>query len=224
MPKPKGGTRTLNIPTMRDRIVERAVVDTITFDVELVQSACSFAYRGGIGRDDAIHLITTMRDEGLPHALGTGLWGLLRPRQYRRCARPTARRAQRARFPRAPPPHRAPAPLNWEQEGPHARNPPGLQPLAPHRQPRPHRRGQRDVRRGVRVRAFRRRHRRVRRLPCASRRGARPPVRNTQPTWFHTQRGENSRDHFRRRILLPRRQFQRAEPQNRPASRHQRQP
>lgn len=74
IPKPKGGgTRTLNIPTMRDRIVERAVVDTITFDVELVQSACSFAYRGGIGRDDAIHLITTMRDEGLPHVLRTDI-------------------------------------------------------------------------------------------------------------------------------------------------------
>ena len=74
IPKPKGGgTRTLNIPTMRDRIVDRAVVDTITFDVELVQSACSFAYRGGIGRDDAIHLITTMRDEGLPHVLRTDI-------------------------------------------------------------------------------------------------------------------------------------------------------
>lgn len=68
-----GKSRTLNIPTIRDRIVERAVVDTIAFSADLVQSSCSFAYRTGIGVDDAIHHIATLRDEGYKYVLRTDI-------------------------------------------------------------------------------------------------------------------------------------------------------
>lgn len=69
----RGQTRTLNIPTIRDRIVERAVVDTIAFSADLVQSSCSFAYRTGIGVDDAVHHISTLRDEGYRYVLRTDI-------------------------------------------------------------------------------------------------------------------------------------------------------
>lgn len=66
-------TRTLSIPTIRDRVVERAVVDTIAFGADLVQSSCSFAYRTGIGADDAIHHVATLRDEGYQYVLRTNI-------------------------------------------------------------------------------------------------------------------------------------------------------
>lgn len=69
----QGKTRTLNIPTIRDRIVERAIVDTIAFTADLVQSSCSFAYRTGIGVDDAIHHIATLREEGYQYVLRTDI-------------------------------------------------------------------------------------------------------------------------------------------------------
>lgn len=68
-----GKTRTLNIPTIHDRIVERAIVDTIAFTADLVQSSCSFAYRTGIGVDDAVHHVATLREEGYQYVLRTDI-------------------------------------------------------------------------------------------------------------------------------------------------------
>ncbi|WP_366180398.1 hypothetical protein ABXS69_09390 [Actinomyces timonensis] len=71
IPKTRGeGARTLSIPSIRDRVVERAVLDAISRTVDLVFSANVYAYRNGLGNDDAIHRLTQLRDAGLY----TGLW------------------------------------------------------------------------------------------------------------------------------------------------------
>ncbi|WP_159097614.1 MULTISPECIES: CRISPR-associated endonuclease Cas1 [unclassified Actinomyces] len=66
-----GETRALHIPSIRDRIVERAVLDTIAHTADLLMSTCSFAYRTGIGTDDAIDLLATLRDDGYKYVLRT---------------------------------------------------------------------------------------------------------------------------------------------------------
>ncbi|SDN85680.1 Retron-type reverse transcriptase [Actinomyces ruminicola] len=66
-----GETRALHIPSIRDRIVERAVLDTIAHTADLLMSACSFAYRTGIGTDDAVDLLATLRDDGYQYVLRT---------------------------------------------------------------------------------------------------------------------------------------------------------
>ena len=66
-----GQTRVLHIPTIRDRVVERAVVNTIAYDADRIMSPCSFAYRTGIGADDAVHHLATLRDDGYRHVLRT---------------------------------------------------------------------------------------------------------------------------------------------------------
>ncbi|WP_158247706.1 CRISPR-associated endonuclease Cas1 [Actinomyces qiguomingii] len=66
-----GQTRVLHVPSIRDRIVERAVLDTIAHTADLLMSTCSFAYRTGIGTDDAIDLLATLRDDGYKYVLRT---------------------------------------------------------------------------------------------------------------------------------------------------------
>lgn len=66
-----GQTRVLHIPTIRDRVVEGAVVNTIAHDADRIMSPCSFAYRTGIGADDAVHHLATLRDDGYRHVLRT---------------------------------------------------------------------------------------------------------------------------------------------------------
>ena len=66
-----GQTRVLHIPAIRDRVVERAVVNTIAHDADRIMSPCSFAYRTGIGADDAVHHLATLRDDGYRHVLRT---------------------------------------------------------------------------------------------------------------------------------------------------------
>ena len=68
-----GGVRTLRIPTVRDRVVERALLDTITRTVDLHLSANAYAYRTGRGTDDAIHHLTQLRDAGYTHVLRTDI-------------------------------------------------------------------------------------------------------------------------------------------------------
>lgn len=64
-----GEHRILNIPTIRDRVVERAVVGAIGQQADLIQSACSFAYRIGIGVDDAVDHLAVLRDAGYRYVL-----------------------------------------------------------------------------------------------------------------------------------------------------------
>jgi retron-type reverse transcriptase len=56
IPKQGGGVRTLHIPAVRDRIVERALLDVLTPLVDPVLGPSSFAYRPGLGVADACRL------------------------------------------------------------------------------------------------------------------------------------------------------------------------
>mgnify|MGYP001673497305 CR=1 FL=1 len=68
-----GEVRTLHIPSIRDRVVERAVVNTITHKADLAMSPCSFAYRTGIGTDDAVDHLARLRDAGYRYVLRTDI-------------------------------------------------------------------------------------------------------------------------------------------------------
>ena len=68
-----GEVRTLHIPSIRDRVVERAVVNTITHRADLAMSPCSFAYRTGIGTDDAVDHLARLRDAGYRYVLRTDI-------------------------------------------------------------------------------------------------------------------------------------------------------
>ena len=73
---PKGASgevRTLHIPSIRDRVVEHAVVNTITHRADLAMSPCSFAYRTGIGTDDAVDHLARLRDTGYRYVLRTDI-------------------------------------------------------------------------------------------------------------------------------------------------------
>lgn len=71
--KTPGERRILHVPTIRDRLVERAVVDVIAQPLDRVQSPCSFAYRIGLGVDDAVDHLATLRDHGNHHVLRTDI-------------------------------------------------------------------------------------------------------------------------------------------------------
>lgn len=68
-----GEVRTLHISSIRDRVVERAVVNTITHKADLAMSPCSFAYRTGIGTDDAVDHLARLRDTGYCYVLRTDI-------------------------------------------------------------------------------------------------------------------------------------------------------
>ena len=68
-----GETRALRIPTVRDRVVERTIVNTIAHAADLIMSPCSFAYRTGIGADDAVDHLATLRDDGYRYVLRTDI-------------------------------------------------------------------------------------------------------------------------------------------------------
>ena len=68
-----GEVRTLHIPSIRDRVVERAVVNAVAHRADLVMSPCSFAYRTGIGTDDAVDHLARLRDTGYRYVLRTDI-------------------------------------------------------------------------------------------------------------------------------------------------------
>ena len=69
VPKKGGGVRALAIPTVRDRIVQRAVVNTLEESVEQLLEDCSHGYRRGLSRRTAATHIERLRDEGFVHVL-----------------------------------------------------------------------------------------------------------------------------------------------------------
>lgn len=62
--KSGGGTRELQIPGARDRVVERALTDVLAPILDRVFSPASFGYRAGMSVSDAVNRTTTIRDEG----------------------------------------------------------------------------------------------------------------------------------------------------------------
>jgi CRISPR-associated protein Cas1 len=64
LPKPTGGRRTLGIPPLADRIVERAILGVLDPIVDPVLSPWCFGYRRGLGTQDAVRSLIDARDDG----------------------------------------------------------------------------------------------------------------------------------------------------------------
>lgn len=65
--------RVLHIPTVRDRVVERAILQTIQPIVDPVLGPSSFAYRPGLGVVDAVQSLVDLREEGLGWVVRTDI-------------------------------------------------------------------------------------------------------------------------------------------------------
>ncbi len=61
--------RTLHIPTARDRLVERTILEAIGPHVDPHLGHAAYAYRPGLGVADAVNQVALLRDEGMTHAL-----------------------------------------------------------------------------------------------------------------------------------------------------------
>jgi len=64
--KPRGGIRNLAVPVLEDRIVERSVLSVLDPVVDPLLMPWSYAYRRGLGTDDAIRAVLDARDDGYP--------------------------------------------------------------------------------------------------------------------------------------------------------------
>ena len=64
IPKPSGGERVLGIPPLRDRIVERALLNVLDPIIDPELLPWSFAYRRGLGVQDALRALLDAREEG----------------------------------------------------------------------------------------------------------------------------------------------------------------
>jgi CRISP-associated protein Cas1 len=69
LPKPNGELRQLSIPTVRDRVVERAVAGVLVGVIDPVLGPSAYGFRPGLGVTDAIQAIARLRDEGMTWAL-----------------------------------------------------------------------------------------------------------------------------------------------------------
>lgn len=65
IPRPDGRLRTLHIPAVRDRVVERSVLAALTPVIDPLLGPFSYAYRPGLGVADAVQAVAALRDEGL---------------------------------------------------------------------------------------------------------------------------------------------------------------
>ena len=64
IPKPDGGTRPLGVATLEDKIVQKAVVDTILTPIyEAVFLGCSYGFRPGRGAHDALDALAYAIDK-----------------------------------------------------------------------------------------------------------------------------------------------------------------
>lgn len=64
-----GKKRVLRLSTVRDRVVERALQDTLAPIIDPTLTPFSFGYRRGLGVKDAIAQLAQLRDEGATHVL-----------------------------------------------------------------------------------------------------------------------------------------------------------
>ena len=67
----KNGERFLDIPSVRDRIVERAILEHINPAIDPLFGATAFGYRPGLGAADAAQEVVRLREEGYTHVLRT---------------------------------------------------------------------------------------------------------------------------------------------------------
>ncbi len=69
IPKKDGTLRVLQVPSVRDRVIERAVLNVVVPYVDPWLGSASFAYRPGIGVVDAVAAVARLRDEGMAWVL-----------------------------------------------------------------------------------------------------------------------------------------------------------
>ena len=69
VPKSRGGQRLLSIPTVADRVLQRAVLNVLDDVFERQFLDCSYGYRQGRGLRDAVQAILEHRDRGLVRVL-----------------------------------------------------------------------------------------------------------------------------------------------------------
>ncbi|MFI8774621.1 CRISPR-associated endonuclease Cas1 [Gordonia sp. NPDC062954] len=65
IPKKDGSARELSVPSVRDRVVERALLNVVAAYADRFLGPASYAYREGIGVIDAVQAVVALRDEGL---------------------------------------------------------------------------------------------------------------------------------------------------------------
>lgn len=58
-------SRTLQVPSVRDRVLARSILDAVTPVIDPVLGPASYAYRPGLGVQDAVLAVASLRDEGL---------------------------------------------------------------------------------------------------------------------------------------------------------------
>ncbi|REH47336.1 reverse transcriptase (RNA-dependent DNA polymerase) [Kutzneria buriramensis] len=73
IPKAEGGHRVLRVPTVRDRIVERAVLSQLRPHLDPVLGPSSYGFRPGLGVVDAVQALVRLREEGFGWVLRTDL-------------------------------------------------------------------------------------------------------------------------------------------------------
>lgn len=67
----KGGQRFLDIPPVKDRIVERAILEHLSPRVDPLFGSTAYGYRPGLGVADAVAEVVRFREEGCTHVLRT---------------------------------------------------------------------------------------------------------------------------------------------------------
>lgn len=67
--KGNGKKRALSIPTVRDRIVQQAITVVLTPKLDAIFEDCSYGFRKGKGRKQAIDHIISLRDAGYHHVV-----------------------------------------------------------------------------------------------------------------------------------------------------------
>lgn len=69
IPKPDGGVRPLDIPTVRDRVVQTALAQSLGRRLDTEFEDSSFAYRTGRSVQQAVRRVSALRNEGLSYVV-----------------------------------------------------------------------------------------------------------------------------------------------------------
>jgi group II intron reverse transcriptase/maturase len=69
IPKPTGGSRTISVPTVADRVLQRAILNVLEWRLDRMFLSCSFGYRPRRSLQDAVARLVAYRDGGRTWAL-----------------------------------------------------------------------------------------------------------------------------------------------------------
>lgn len=73
IPKATGGLRVLHVPTVQDRVVERAILRAVSPTIDPLLGPGVFAYRPGLGVQNAVQRVVELREEGHSWAVRTDI-------------------------------------------------------------------------------------------------------------------------------------------------------